>query len=290
MTPTAPRRGVVLQYAADRFDDDVALAASQGYTVARFDVSWRDAQPSESAVNGTVFENALRAIDTCRAMGVEPWLRLLQPQIPDWFDNEGGFTDPSNAGRWWPRWVELVADRLGDTPAGWVPFETPFALSRRLMGHDPRRHGEVVDTLLVAWRDAWRILRGGPPVATSIDVAIVEPTDASPAAAEDAQREDHLRWTTWLHGLTTGELSIPGRADRPLADLAGACDIVGIATRSQAERMLYRTADMAPDFPLALTYKPLGTTDAQRAEDTERMFIQTDRAAIELDVRWITLA
>ena len=283
-----PQRGIVVDYAADRFDDDIALAASNGCTVVRFDVSWRAAQPRPTAIDGSVFENVMTAIASCRQLGIEPWLRLLQPQIPDWFDNDGGFTDPSTAGRWWPRWIELVADQLGGAPAGWVPFEAPFAMARRLLGHDPRRHGELVDTLLVAWRDAWRILRGGPPVATSIDVAVVQPADESPAAADAAQREDHLRWTTWLHGLTTGEVSIPGRADRQLADLAGACDIVGIATRSQAERLLYRTADMAPDFPLALTYKPTGSTEAQRAEDSERMFIQADRAALELDLRWIT--
>lgn len=280
--------GRVIDYAPDRFDDDVADAAEHGLQVLRFDIAWYDAQPREASWNGDVFERTHMAIATAHDAGLEAWLRLLQPQIPHWFDDEGGFADANAAARAWPRWVDRVAEELGDEVDGWVPFETPYALARRVAAAEPRRVAECVDTLVVAWRDAWRLLRGGPPVATSLDVAVVEPRDGSPEAAEAARREDQLRTGVWMRALTTGEVVVPGRADRTLDDLAGGCDIVGIAARTQTERLLYRVAEQVPDTPLAVTFKPTATTDAQRSEELEHMTAQVNRAAEELPIAWVT--
>ena len=252
-------RGAVLDLDVDqptRWRDDLALAASSGLTAVRFDVPWVRAQPRAGVLDGDVVEAVLDVTLAARHLGLAPWLRLLQPRIPSWFDDEGGFTDDRNAARWWPRWVESCADVFGGEVAGWVPFETPFAMARRIVPGDPRKHGDLVDTLVVAWRDAWRILRGGPPVMTSLDVAVVRPTDESPAATDAAARLDQLRWGVWLDGLREGTFRIPGRAERELADLAGACDIVGLAVRDDAETVLYRAAEQGPERPLALTFRP----------------------------------
>jgi hypothetical protein len=219
-------------------------------------------------LDGGVIETARSAIAALRAAGATTWVCLLSPAVPVWFDNEGGFTDARFAGHWWPRWVEQAAGALGDDVDGWVPFEAPYAIANRLVPDDPRRHGEVVDTLLVAWRDAWRILRGPRPIATSLDVRTVPiPRDDVPAA-ELARRDDHLRWRTWLRALRDGTITIPGRADRELADLDGACDVLGIATSDAAdlEALLHRTADQGPDRPLAVTFRPTGPDLDARAE------------------------
>jgi hypothetical protein len=206
-----------------------------------------------------------------------------------WFDDEGGFTDDRTAATFWPRWVELVADRLGDVAAGWVPLEAPFAMCNRLMPDDPRRHGEVVHHVMVAWRDAWRILRGPLPVATSLDVAVERPADESPQAREEAARRDQLRWGLWLQGFTDGVVRIPGRADRSLDDLQGACDVLGLAVRSDVETCLYRVAEHGLDRPLALTYRPLGDTDGDRAKQVEAMWNEVHRASQQLDIRSVTI-
>ena len=143
-----------------------------------------------------------------RAGGVAVWVCLLSPDVPLWFDNEGGFTDDRTARHWWPRWVEAAAGAFGDDVDGWVPFEAPFAMANRLVPTDPRKHGEVVDTLLVAWRDAWRILRGPLPVATSLDVRAVTIPRDDVVAAQWARREEHLRWHTWLRALRDGTITI----------------------------------------------------------------------------------
>jgi len=271
---TTPQPGVVLEIEPERIGDDLALCASLGITSVRLDVPWARAQPKAGALDGDVVELVNGVAAMARGAGVAPWLRLLQPEVPRWFDNDGGFTDQRNAAHWWPRWV---------------PFEAPFAMARRLIPADPRTHGELMDTLVTAWRDAWRILRGGPPVMTSIDVAIVRPEDESPQAAEQAQRIDQLRWGVWLDGLRTGDVDIPGRAMRSVVDLDGACDIVGLAVRQDVETLVYRGAEMAPDRPIALTFKPVGDSDGARAVSVETMWRHVRRAAEEMPFHSVTI-
>jgi hypothetical protein len=162
-------------------------------------------------------------------------------------------------------------------------------MAQRLIPDDARRHGELMDTLTVAWRDAWRILRGGPPVATSLDVKVVRPINESIPAEHEAKREDQLRWRLWMQGLHDGIVNIPGRADREVPDLAGACDVIGIAVRSDVETVLYRAAEMAPDRPLAITYRPVGDSDSQRASSIESMWRELRRAAEELPLDLVSI-
>ena len=165
LTPATPpplpsiARGATLTSAGSRLADDLAYAAELGLQEVRLDVPWALAQPKAGAYDGDVFEQVHAAALAARGLGLQPWFRLLQPAIPKWFDNDGGFTDDRTAGHWWPRWVELVAEQLGEGAAGWVPFEAPYAMAQRLVPDDPRRHGELMHTLVVAWRDAWRLLR-----------------------------------------------------------------------------------------------------------------------------------
>ena len=294
LTPTEPSPATIASGATvishgNRLADDLAFAAELGLDEVRLDVPWATAQPRPGTVDGDVFEQVHAAALTARGLGLQPWFRLLQPAIPNWFDNDGGFTDDRTAAHWWPRWVELAAEQLGEVAAGWVPFEAPYALANRLIPSDPRRHGELMHTLVVAWRDAWRILRVGPPVATSLDVVVERPTDASDEAAQEAHRRDQLRWGMWLGGLGDGVVRIPGRADKPLADLDGACTIVGLAMRGDVEAGLHRAAEQGPERPLAVTFRPLGDTDAQRAQAVTSMWRDVRQAASEVTITSVTI-
>lgn len=282
-------RGAALVSHGSRLADDLAFAAELGLQQVRIDVPWAAAQPKAGTIDGDVFEQLHAAATEARGMGLATWFRLLQPEVPKWFDNDGGFTDDRTAGHWWPRWVELVAEQLGEVAAGWVPFEAPYAMAQRLVTDDPRRHGELMHTLVVAWRDAWRVLRIGPPVATSLDVAVERPTDPSPDAAREAHRRDQLRWGLWLDGLADGMVRIPGRSDRQLPDLAGACSIVGLAARTGIEAALHRAAEQGPERPLALTFRPVGTTDAERARAVTTMWREVREASSQVEVHAVTI-
>ena len=295
LTPATPpplpsiARGATLTSAGSRLADDLAYAAELGLQEVRLDVPWALAQPKAGAYDGDVFEQVHAAALAARGLGLQPWFRLLQPAIPKWFDNDGGFTDDRTAGHWWPRWVELVAEQLGEVAAGWVPFEAPYAMAQRLVPDDPRRHGELMHTLVVAWRDAWRLLRIGPPVATSLDVTIERPADGSEAAAQEAHRRDQLRWGLWLGGMRDGVVRIPGRADKQLADLDGACTVVGLAMRSDVEAGLQRAGEQGPERPLAVTFRPLGDSDGQRAQSITAMWRDVRRTAGELTITSVTI-
>ena len=271
VSPTISR-GATLSSRGPRLYDDLAFAAEIGLQHVRLDAPWVDGQPTPGRTDGGVIEELRAAAVEARRLGLQPWFRLMQAEVPHWFEDEGGFAGDKAAGKWWPRWVEAVAEHLGDLTAGWVPFEAPFAMARRIMPDDPRKHGDVMHHLVIAWRDSWRILRGGPPVATSIDVATERPLGPTQADLDEARRRDRLRWGVWLDGLAHGTVSIPGRAAREIADLAGACDVLGLAARTGVEAALHRCAEQGPERPLALTFRPLGSTDTECADSVATMW------------------
>lgn len=280
--PAGPNRGLALPHRAgvlepSALDDLIAEAVEAQMGHVRLDVPWSLAQPSAGRIDGSVFETLATASHAARAAGLAVWFRLLQPDVPRWFDNDGGFGDDRTAGTHWPRWVDLVAERLGAHADGWVPLEAPFGLVTRLAPGDPRRQGELLHTVVVAWRDAWRGLRGGVPVATSLDLAIERPLDERPESIAEARRRDDMRWYTWFGGLRDGVVRIPGRAERVLDDLDQSCDQIGVALAADPaqerdlEDLLARVGEQRLQAPVALTLRATGTSAGERQESIERM-------------------
>ena len=126
-----------------RWADDLDALTELGVRAVRLSLDWARLQPRPKELDGEWVEWYGSLITTSLRLGFEPWLTLYDGSIPTWFDDEGGFGDSVAAGRWWPRWVERVADEFGDAAAGWVP----------LVGR--------VDNARPVWRDTWTALRGG---------------------------------------------------------------------------------------------------------------------------------
>lgn len=268
MTPPVAK-GVVIRHDPARLLDDIGFAAESGIHRVRLDVPWMAAAPREASLDGGVLEACRLAALAARDAGIEPWFRLLQYEVPHWFENEGGFSDRRAAANHWPRWVQSVADSLGDVAAGWVPFEAPGAMADRLEPDDPKRHGELVHHLFVAWRDAWRILRGGPPVATSLDRRAIG---------------------RWLPALVDGVVRIPGRVDRRIADLSGACDVIGVALRDRIESTLVMVREVSHGRPTSLTYRPAGPDETTRSDAMASVWRDAVRSAGDtgLTAVWVT--
>ena len=272
--------GVVIPLARldrPRFHEDLALLAGLGLGSVRITLDWAWLQPKPGEMLGEAVEWYIGALQTARSHGIALHLTLLDRAAPIWFDNDGGFTDARFAGHWWPRWVESVSDTFGDAlgscGGSWVPFDNPLGYANTVIANDPRRHGELLDTLMVGWRDAWRVLRGGPPVMSCFGVMTIRPVDQTIPAEHAARRLDQLRWRLWLQALRDGTISIPGRSDRQLADLAGACDVLGISIPDVREALgaIHRTAEMGPDRPLAVTLLTPPGSDSDRLATIQRL-------------------
>ncbi|MEY3340402.1 MAG: hypothetical protein RLZZ269_313 [Actinomycetota bacterium] len=274
-----------------RFADDLVALRAAGITDLRLGVDWARLQPRSGMgadLSGDWVEFYSDVITAADRVGVKVWATLLERTTPQWFDDERGFVDPKTADRHWPRFVEAVAEALGDRLAGWFPIDDPIGFAARREPNDAVRHGELVHTMLTAWRNAWRVLAGGPPVATSLGIRMVRPVDETVPAAQAARREEHLRFTTFLRGLRDGTVVIPGRADTTLADLAGAVDIIGVKIRSdlatdtaiddeslrrwqeRATTLLHRVGEFGHDKPVVVSsFRASRSQRAENARDAE---------------------
>ena len=259
---------------ATRWREDLTLLSELGITAVRFPFDWSRLQPRPGRLDDDWREFYGGVLDAGAALGLDMWACLFEGVQPSWFDDDGGFADERAAGRWWPAWIESAAEAFGDRVAGWVPFDDPVGQAERAAGGDSSRHQATIHHLLIAWRDAWRILRGGPPVATALRLAVARPSDDTVAARDAARLEDRLRWSVWLRALRDGTSSIPGRVERAIPDLAGALDVLGIsvvADLGDDERaddgaldrwedrfgaILRRAAEEGPNRPIAITVRP----------------------------------
>lgn len=279
-----PRRGVVIPAALvdrSRIIEDLSLLAGVGVHEVTLGLDWSWLQPKPGGLHGEAVEFHLGAARAARDLGLDLRFTLLERARPTWFDNDGGFTDARHALHFWPRWVEACAEAFGDAVGGWVPIEHPLGLANSIVPDDPRRHGDVLDVLVTAWRDAWRILQGGPPIISAFGVEVVRPADQTIQAAEAARRQDQIRWRLWLEGLRDGIARIPGRADREVADLAGSVDVVGVIIRHEADvlGLLHRAAEQTLERPIAVTLLLPAGKDADRELVIERYLAGTTEAA-----------
>lgn len=262
----------------ERCDEDLEALAATGVRSLRIGVDWARLMPAAGRVHAGWVEWYRSLAATAGSHGMAVWWCLHERGVPRWFADEGGFSDRRFTARWWPRWVEAVADHLGDVAAGWVPIDDPAGVSKRAGGDtDPVRMAEALSCVASAWRDAWRILQGPVPVATCLRVGVVRPLDHTVPAQQAAREQDHLMWRLWLRAWQHGVVDLPGRAGDHMADLADSLDVLGVWVRAADApstaavedlvlRVLERTSEEGPRKPVHLTVRP-GVADPERAGD-----------------------
>jgi beta-glucosidase len=275
--------------------DDASALAELGVGAVRLPLAWHRLQPRAGELDGGAAEAVAGLLDDFAAAGIGVWACLLELDPPGWFLDEGGFGDDRTAARRWPRYVDQVAERFGDRLAGWVPLADPVSLAERWEPVEGSRQATMHRRLLAAWRDAWLVLRGGPPVATLLRLAVVPmPADDVPGL-QRARRVDHLRWRTWPRALRDGTVVVPGLPDLELEALAGATDVLGAAVRcddgavperwaEQLGSMVRRVAEEGPDRPLHLTVG-LPAADEQHRAALVDASVEAVRSAVHDGVR-----
>jgi beta-glucosidase len=224
---------------ADDHDTDLTLFAAHGLAAFRLVVEWSRIEPEPGRHDVEAVERYRRILQAVRDHGLVPWVGLHHYSTPAWFVDAGSWSDDKARGSAWPRHVAFCGEAFGDLVAGWVPVYEPatYAASCWLTGtlppgrRDPERFARTLRGLLLAHRDAWRELRGGPPVATALDVSLPRADDDSPEARQRVRTIEQLQWELWSRAFGDGVLAVPGLAEEEVPSLEGALDVLGVSYR-----------------------------------------------------------
>lgn len=194
-----------------RWPDDLALLADRGCTDLRLTLDWARLQPKPGEFSGDWSERYENIFSAAEAIGITVWATMYDTGVPKWFDNEGGIDDAEAVERWWPRWVERVAERFGDEVRGWIPFAVvPPGLPTQV------------------WTDTWNILGGDDsPVASShqardgfalvpdlahldlVGIALETLIDTEAVPSDDELRHAGERWEQAIHDAAEAADGLP---------------------------------------------------------------------------------
>jgi Glycosyl hydrolase family 1 len=263
---------------------DLETFAGLGVNEIHLELPWSRLQPQPGRLDGQLAETYERYISHASGLGLDVWIRLHVSAEPLWFISDGGFADDRATAKWWPRWVETIAERFGDQVTGFEPISDPVGWAAR-WSDDPKKHSDTLLNLAIAWRDAWRILHGSTLVATDLHLRMERPSDESVEAAQAARLREFLRWNLWMRSLRDGHFVLPGRFDRQIADLGGSLDVVGITTaidipgsisdealsrwRERLGTIIRRVGEEGPERPLMLSPRTAHRHAGERLAITE---------------------
>lgn len=105
----------------------------------RFSLSWpRIILNREGDVNEAGVEFYSRVVDACLEFGIEPYVTLYHWDLPQYWQDEGGWLNPAVADAY-VRFARVCFDRLGDRVRYWATFNEPkwFVASGYLIGNYP---------------------------------------------------------------------------------------------------------------------------------------------------------
>jgi len=111
-------RGAVVPHARldrTRFHEDLGLLAGLGAGMVRITLDWAWLQPRAGTFDGDAVEWYAGLLQHAATLGVAVQFTLLERAVPQWFDNDGGFTIADvPAGTYT---VEAWHERFGTTTA-----------------------------------------------------------------------------------------------------------------------------------------------------------------------------
>ncbi|WP_448851008.1 glycoside hydrolase family 1 protein [Corynebacterium sp. 335C] len=115
----------------NRYEEDIANAASMGVNTYRISVEWARIEPQEGVFDEAVLEHYDRIIGTIRAHGMTPMITMVHYVYPGWLADKGGFLAP-DAPELFGRFAEVVTQRWSGGGTMWVTFNEPLVF----FGHE----------------------------------------------------------------------------------------------------------------------------------------------------------
>lgn len=226
------------------FEADLAQLVELGVTEAAFTVEWARLFPTEGRVDSEALAFRRQVLEHAVGLGIAPWLVLVDGTLPGWFAADmGGFNDERRNMLVWSRQIDWVGENFGDLAAGWLPMREPVYNTMRgqfLATAPPGKTGAVnatkaVRNVMLAEAEAWRLLKGTAPVATSVTARLVHGSKDNVKAAPHAAWADELFNQSWFHAINEGELGVGDMPTKRVDELRGAFDVVITHLRSPIE-------------------------------------------------------
>ena len=237
-----------------RHSEDVALMRELGLDAFRFSVAWPRVLPEG---RGRVEPRGLdfydRLVDELLEAGIRPFVTLYHWDLPQALEDAGGWPARATAEAF-ARYVEVVAERLGDRVRHWTTHNEPFCTSWLGYGygiHAPGRRA-VADALAAAhhallshgWAvESLRRASPGSEVGIALDSWPVLPAGDAPEDVEAARLEDGVasRWffDPVLRGSYPEDVlerfapAAPPVLDGDLAAIAAPLDFIGVNNYSR---------------------------------------------------------
>ena len=228
-----------------RYAEDFAQFAALGLTHHRLSLDWARLEPRAGEHDPAAVEHYREVLGAGRDAGLSIWACLHHFTLPGWFsEDEGGFLDRRARTYFWARHVDWVAETFGDLVHGWKPVNEPvaYAAGGWLLGATPPGRSDVtafaeaLEATMLANHEAWRLLRSGDqPTCTIFNLSPVhaawpsgDERERAPAEA-NARLFDDVIWASWTRAMRDGVLSVPGRAEREVEDMAGSFDLIGFS-------------------------------------------------------------
>jgi beta-glucosidase/6-phospho-beta-glucosidase/beta-galactosidase len=226
------------------FEADLAQLAELGVTEAAFTVEWARMFPNEGRVDDEALTFRRQVLEHAVSLGIAPWIVLVDGTLPGWFGADmGGFNDERQNLLVWSRQIDWVGENFGDVAAGWLPMREPVlnTLQRQFLATaPPGKTGAInatkaVRNVMLAEAEAWRLLKGTAPVATSVSARLVRGQKNNVKATPHAEWADELINKSWFHAINEGELRVGDMPTRRVDELRGAFDLVVVHPHSPIE-------------------------------------------------------
>jgi len=167
-----------------RYPHDLDLVSDLGFDAQQFSISWPRVVPDGTGpINPAGLDHYERVVDACLDRGLRPWVTLYHWDLPQALEDRGGWAS-RDVVAWFSRFVEAVAERLGDRVHAWIVLNEPsvFTTLGYLTGthapgrRNPRRFLRAVHHANLAQAAGAAALRAALPTPTVGTALAISPT------------------------------------------------------------------------------------------------------------------
>eukprot|EP00878_Enallax_costatus_P017378 GHUV01018251.1.p1 GENE.GHUV01018251.1~~GHUV01018251.1.p1 ORF type:complete len:362 (+),score=2.91 GHUV01018251.1:109-1194(+) len=129
----------------NKYEYDIQLVKSLGCNSFRFSFEWARIEPQPGCINKDAIQQYHKILDSIQSAGLIPNATFHHFTHPQWFEDRGGFADPSNL----PAFVNyctIIFQEYGFRIPFWATFNEPscFCLCGHIMGlWSPGQRGRV---------------------------------------------------------------------------------------------------------------------------------------------------